>query len=659
MENKDLSEEDFINGKLIGNTKTEVATEEELPIKEETPPLPPQADVNEAPDQTAIKKASEEIVRLVNDDASIEAVPADFVINEFLELVEEKITKRESDKKYNHCETAFLESVNRVSKLHKQLNVVNSKSEENSISLINRIGSVQQRAMAYLQEEFRSLLEDSKTVEDSDNINSDVGDNIKNNNSDDQSTTIFPGYTRDVVLSMNKIAKEMIFGGYESECCEVYIIARRNALEETLQSLGFEKITIDDVQKMHWESLEREIVPAWINTFRQYILKSLIRERIIFIINIDHIFIYMFRQCATVHFAEERSLAEAVFSDHNPSIAASLFSNLARGVVIQLLDFSEGIAMSKRSAEKLFKTLDMYETLRDMVPKMDGLFPADECATELRTETSLARSRLGEAAICIFCDLENSIKADTGRTPVPGGAVHPLTRYTMNYLKYACEYQDTLEQVFKEHSKTDDRNDDEVSPFSVQLIRVMDLLDSNLETKSKVYKDVALGSIFMMNNGRYILQKIKTSVEINSLMGDTWCRRKSSELRKFHKNYQRETWSKLLGCLSHEGLNVVNGKVANKPVLKERFKSFNAMFEEIHRTQSSWVVSDEQLQSELRVSITAVVIPAYRAFLGRFSQYLDPGRQTEKYVKFQPEDLENYIDELFDGNTTPMARRKQ
>ncbi|XP_024030904.1 exocyst complex component EXO70B1 [Morus notabilis] len=632
MENKDLSEEDFINGKLIGNTKTEVAAEEELPIKEETPPLPPQADGNEAPDQTTIKKASEEIVRFVNDDASIEAVPADSVINEFLDLVEEKITKRESNKKYNHCETAFLESVNRVSKLHKQLNVVNSKSEENSISLINRIGSVQQRAMAYLQEEFRSLLEDSKTVEDSDNINSDAGDNIKNNNSDDQSTTIFPGYTRDVVLSMNKIAKEMIFGGYESECCEVYMIARRNALEEILQSLGFEKITIDDVQKMHWESLEREIVPAWINTFRQ---------------------------CATVHFAEERSLAEAVFSDHNPSIAASLFSNLARGVVIQLLDFSEGIAMSKRSAEKLFKTLDMYETLRDMVPKMDGLFPADECAAELSTETSLARSRLGEAAICIFCDLENSIKADTGRTPVPGGAVHPLTRYTINYLKYACEYKDTIEQVFKEHSKTDDRKDDEVSPFSVQLIRVMDLLDSNLETKSKVYKDVALSSIFMMNNGRYILQKIKTSAEINGLMGDTWCRRKSSELRQFHKNYQRETWSKLLGCLSHEGLNVVNGKVAKKPVLKERFKSFNAMFEEIHRTQSSWVVSDEQLQSELRVSITAVVIPAYRAFLGRFSQYLDPGRQTEKYVKFQPEDLENYIDELFDGNTTPMARRKQ
>ncbi|KAJ6424143.1 hypothetical protein OIU84_025010 [Salix udensis] len=132
----------------------------------------------------------------------------------------------------------------------------------------------------------------------------------------------------------------------------------------------------------------------------------------------------------------------------------------------------------------------------------------------------------------------------------------------------------------------------------------------------------------MMNNGRYIVQKIKGSTEIRQMMGDPWCRKKSSELRNYHKNYQRETWSKLLGCLGHEGL------------------------------QSTWVVSDEQLQSELRVSITAVVIPAYRSFMGRFSQYMTAGRQTEKYIKYQADDLETYIDELFDGNPASGTRKR-
>ncbi|KAM1033299.1 hypothetical protein TB2_036300 [Malus domestica] len=305
---------------------------------------------------------------------------------------------------------------------------------------------------------------------------------------------------------------------------------------------------------MHWESLEREIV-SWVKAFKE---------------------------CTTVYFSGERKFVEA-------------------GVMIQLLNFAEGIAISKRSAEKLFKTLDMYEALREVIPKMDNLFPAD-CVNELKHETSNVRTRLGVAAICIFCDLENSIKAETVRNPVLGGAVHPLTRYTMNYLREhsKIERADSTSRPERgeyEAGEGSGNASDDQSPFYLQLMREMDLLDSNLETKAKLYKDVALSSIFMMNNGRYILQKIKGSAEINSCIGETWYRRRSSDLRQYHKNYQRETWDRLLQCLSHEGLSV-NGKVA-KPVLKERFKSFNALFDEIHKTQSTWVVSDEQIQSEV------------------------------------------------------------
>ena len=93
---------------------------------------------------------------------------------------------------------------------------------------------------------------------------------------------------------------------------------------------------------------------------------------------------------------------------------------------------------------------------------------------------------------------------------------------------------------------------DNQTPFAVQLMIVMDLLDTNLEGKAKLYKDVALSNIFMMNNGHYILQKINGLVEIYSVIGDTWCQKQSLDLRQYHKNNQRETWNKLLGCLNHE-----------------------------------------------------------------------------------------------------------
>ncbi|GAV80715.1 Exo70 domain-containing protein, partial [Cephalotus follicularis] len=583
----------------------------------------------------------------------------DFV-EKFVDLVEEKVSKQDSGEgkaKFGQLseDTAILlEAVDRITKLNVSLYEL--RSDPIHGLLINYIGAVQQRAMAYLEVEFRTILEETRTKE-SDRVTDAKGKQeakpeadrctlLPESESTDEDDS-FPGYPEEVVSNLNNIAKKMISGGCEFECCEIYMSVRRNAFDESLNKLGFEKLSMDEVQKMQWDAIEREIA-IWIKTFKQ---------------------------CATVYFSGEKNFVEAVFADY-PSISESLFSNLIRGVVIQLLNIAEAVAISKRSAEKLFKFLDLYETLRDNAPAIYGLFP-DECANEIKTEIITVRCRLGEAAISIFCDLENSIKSDQGKTPVPGGAVHPLTRYTMNYLKYACEYKDTLEQVFREHSKIErpdstsrsdfedvnqsnnnnnSNNDPDQSPFSNQLMRVMDLLDANLEAKSKLYKDISLSCIFMMNNGRYILQKIKSSSEIHQTMGDQWCRKRSSDLRNYHKGYQRETWTKLLGCLSHEGL-MDRGKVV-KPVLKEKFKSFNAMFDEIHKTQSTWVVSDEQLQSELRVSISAVVIPAYRSFLGRFSQYLDAGRQTEKYIKLQAEDIETYIDELFDGNpSSSMVRR--
>lgn len=175
------------------------------------------------------------------------------------------------------------------------------------------------------------------------------------------------------------------------------------------------------------------------------------------------------------------------------------------------------------------------------------------------------------------------------------------------------------------------------------------------EAKSKLYRDHSLRYIFLMNNGRYILQKVKGATEVRLVMGDIWCRRRSTVVRQFHKNYQRETWSRILLCLSHDKLQV-NGKV-NKLMLMERFKIFSTTFDEIHMTQSTWVVSDEHLQSELRVSIMAVAILAYRSFVWRFRQYLDSVK-VDKYIKYQPEDIETWIEGLFDGNPTSMVKRR-
>ncbi|RWR80061.1 Exocyst complex protein Exo70 [Cinnamomum micranthum f. kanehirae] len=535
-------------------------------------------------------------------------------VEKFEAILEGEITKFDSCKDhgvkwsrdFNEDSAKLLEGIGKVSMLNNALGscMLNPKYK----SLINRTGNLMQQAMVFLEEEFRSLMEDCLgSVGDSCAVV--AASDLKKKRQSSFKSTSMEMADRCIIQESDS--------GYETECCQAYSIVRRHWFEDSLVKAGFEKISIEDVQKMNWEPLEGEIA-TWIKASKL---------------------------CITSYFSGEKKLSEAVFSDH-PSISRSLFGNLARGIVIQLLNFAEAVAMTKRSAERLFKFLDVHETLRDLIESMDRLFQGWESSPELKSETASTCCHVGEAAVSIFSDLENSIKADSGKTPVPGGAVHPLTRYVMNYVKYACEYKDTLELVFQEnqnseYSHTIHRSDNQMetnhnraeekhpSPFAVKLMMVMDLLDSNLESKSKLYKDPSLSYIFLMNNGRYIMQKVKGSAEILNLLGDTWRRKRSSDLRQYHKNYQRETWSKVLGCLKDEGLQQGKGSIV-KPLLKERFKSFNSMIDDIRKTQSLWVVCDEQLQSELRVSITAVVIPAYRSFLGRFQQYLSPGRQTQK-----------------------------
>ncbi|XP_052184866.1 exocyst complex component EXO70B1-like [Diospyros lotus] len=564
---------------------------------------------DEIDDQTAGQVFQEidrftETLSAVDDKSKPPDVPES--VETFLKLIESGIAKYYSANgeaklgKITEDDSFFLEAVKKIAKLS------NAFGDFPSTPSLNRTSAVLQRAMSFFEDLLRDLLEECKTWDRSALETGELN---------------FPP---EVVTRMTTIASTMIEAGYETECCQVYSVARRNGFNELLKNLKFDMISMDDAQKMQWETLEAEIA-KWIKVAKH---------------------------CAGILLSGERDLCDSVFCN-SPSISEILFSNLARAVVIQLLNFVDAVVLTRRFVEKLFKYLDMYETLRNLVQAINTSC-SENCSRDLSKEISAIADRVGEAAASIFCDLENSIKSDTAKTAVPGGAIHPLTSYVMNYLEYTCEYKDAMEEIFRKNAGSENQAEDQPSPFAKQLMTAMDLLDANLSAKSNLYKDQSLSHIFLMNNGRYILQKIKASSEILQLVGDTWYRTRSTVVRQYHKNYQRETWGKVLQNLNQEVAHSKGGKV-NKAVVKERMKTFNTQFEEIHKTQSTWVVSDEQLQSELRVAISALVIPAYRNLLGRFRQNLE---KADKYIKYQPEDVEALIDELFDGNPTSMGKKK-
>lgn len=456
---------------------------------------------------------------------------------------------------------------------------------------------------------------------------------------------LLPG---EVVTDLHDIARRMIAGGYGRECCQVYASVRKAVLQQSLYRLGVEKLSKEDIHKMTWESLE-ERIKKWVQA-----LKVAVK----------------------VLYSSEKILCGQVFAGMSPCRETS-FSETTKGSMMQLLSFAEAIAGSRRSPEKLFKILDMYETLWELLPEIISIFSDDIC-TNVRSEVHGILVRLGEAARATFAEFENAIQRDSSKVAVPRGAVHPLTRYVMNYIWLLFSYSGTLKRLLGDKKEaapklmgmksspkisSEDENTtfaDHLSPLAVQIIWLTVLLECNLDGKSKLYKDIAQTYLFLMNNVHYIVQKVKQS-ELATLVGEDWVRKHSGQVRQYATNYVRAAWKKVLACLRDDGLTV-SGSFSSgisKMALKERFKSFNAAFEELHRTQSTWVVPDPLVREELRLSIAEKLIPAYRCFSCRFQKYLETRRQPGKYIKYTPEDLESCLLDLFEGTSGPAADRRK
>lgn len=449
----------------------------------------------------------------------------------------------------------------------------------------------------------------------------------------------------DAICDLRSIAERMISAGYLRECVQVYGSVRKSAVEASFRQLGIEKLSIGDVQRLEWEALEGKI-RRWIRAAKV---------------------------CIRILFASEKRLCEQIFEGLGTDTDNSCFIEAVKGPAIQLFNFAEAISISRRSPEKLFKILDLHDALSDLLPDIDEVFQS-KSSESIRVQAAEILSRLAEAVRGILSEFENAVLREPSRIPVPGGTIHPLTRYVMNYISLISDYKQTLIELIVSKPSTGSRYSGDPttpemdltefegqSPLALHLIWIIVILQFNLEGKSKHYRDGSLAHLFLMNNVHYIVQKAKGSPELREMIGDDYLKKLTAKYRQAAISYQRATWVRVLYCLRDEGLHVSGSfsSGVSKSALRERFKTFNSMFEEVHRTQAQWLVPDAQLREELRISISEKLIPAYRSFLGRFRSHIESGKHPETYIKYSVEDLETSVLDFFEGYPVSQHLRRR
>lgn len=73
-------------------------------------------------------------------------------------------------------------------------------------------------------------------------------------------------------------------------------------------------------------------------------------------------------------FAGERKVCDQIFEGFD-SLMDQCFADVTAGSVAVLLSFGDAIAKSKRSPEKLFVLLDMYEIMRELHTEVRSNLP--------------------------------------------------------------------------------------------------------------------------------------------------------------------------------------------------------------------------------------------------------------------------------------------
>ncbi|XP_048528960.1 exocyst complex component EXO70A1-like isoform X4 [Triticum urartu] len=276
---------------------------------------------------------------------------------------------------------------------------------------------------------------------------------------------------------LHTIAQKLVQDGNQQSCYKIYRDARRSALELNLRKLGVERLSKDDVERMQSDALEAKI-GKW-SKYLQITVKLLDGERKI----CDEVF-------EGISFNKDQCFSE--------------LAGTGVSVAKTLLSFGDAVAKSKRSPEKLFVLLDMYEVMHEVRSEVEVIFQDSSCS-EMREAALGLMKLLAQTAHEMFVDFEELVENDTSKTNVHDGTVHPLTIRVINHVKFLFDYQLTLKLLLQEFETGSDTE----SQLAVVLTKIMQALQNNLDGKSNQYKDPALMSIFLANNIHYMVSSVR------------------------------------------------------------------------------------------------------------------------------------------------------
>jgi len=301
---------------------------------------------------------------------------------------------------------------------------------------------------------------------------------------------VMDAYPSGIMWRLRKSVELMVEAGLEEECSEIYSKWRREFLQQCLRALGlqFQMPTNEDVEK-------------WLKTYRA---------------------------AGKILLPNEWNFCHYFFSGFSDAEDVS-YKKVCKELMIGLVSLVDTIITT---------TLYQPNLLFNIVPKLSEAL--DELIVQFHPLTfdQLMLFRYDLEDVRQILDIVNRLRKiiypDNVQAPVTDGGLHPITKEAMNYILRICKYIEKRRILRSDHIEN--------STFWVVIGRMIELLESELEAKSKVYyTDPALAYVFMINNLTYIGQKMH-----DMKFDDYWFGQNTAKVEQNCNLYLRSSWNKFL-----------------------------------------------------------------------------------------------------------------
>ncbi|KAK9983960.1 hypothetical protein SO802_033485 [Lithocarpus litseifolius] len=347
-------------------------------------------------------------------------------------------------------------------------------------------------------------------------------------------------------------------------------------------------------------------------------------------------------------FEAEYNLCIDVFERMGLDVWMGCFAKIAaQAGILAFLQFGKTVTESRKDPNKLLKLLDIFASLNKLRLDFNRLFGGAACV-EIQNLTRDLIKRVIDGAAELFWELLDQVALQREIPPPPDGNVPKLVIIIIDYCNKLLgdDYKTILTQVLVIHRSWKHKKFQERVLVN-EVLNIIKAIEQNLETWMKVIEDGTLSHFFAMNNHWYLYKHLK-GTKVGDLLGDSWLK-EHEQSKDYHSAYfLKDSWGKLPGHLSREGLLMFSGgRATARDLVKKRLKAFNEAFDEMYAKQSNWVVSDKDLREKTCQVVVQAVVPVYRSYMQNYGPLVEQDASSSKYAKYTVQTLEKMLMSLF------------